>query len=555
MKKLYIIIALTLWGFAQTAGAQNMYRNYLSSVVGKPTSAVSVVHSNGYVYFFQADGNGMLSATEIDPLSMLPTGNANYFVVQQNSSFHANGGFEDAGGYFVLFGNINNHPAFIRIASNLLSCDVSYDTNIYGEFTAGCDGFTLNMDETYIFVNGRNLTVVNAASISNSSNFELDVVNNPYGYFSDISWDDTHGKFIATGLFWNPSLGCRNPFVDVFELVNFSSFNHTTGYYLENPPYTYSNEYKTLHVQLDDDNLLLYYDLRHIDVPYAYDVIWLTRILNFWNNYSATVTESWYYELPCTKLSATDMIYDPYNYRLNFLGYLNKCREGLIHILAQVNPYMLSSGIEIGQLGATFTGGTCLNDQPPYVEIPYNDLKMFNLALNDINPCDPVLIAGVDKQSVLTETYDISISSCDSPLLHEDKPASPVLKPYTFNTLPPSPSVFPVPSNAYLDNITMTYICDEPNACSHQFGGKSLQQSLTDNPTAEITVESGRQFVCEGFDGKIYYSLYDVTGKQIQQGIIQNGESSSLKVSNGLYFIQAKDAAGNQVVKKVVVTN
>ena len=99
-------------------------------------------------------------------------------------------------------------------------------------------------------------------------------------------------------------------------------------------------------------------------------------------------------------------------------------------------------------------------------------------------------------------------------------------------------------------------LCDETEACSHQFGGKSLQQqSLTDNPTAKITFEFGRQFVCEGFDGKIYFSLYDVTGKQIQQGIIQNGELSSLKVSKGLYFIQAKDAAGNQVVKKVVVTN
>ncbi len=101
MKQLHITIALVLWGFAQTAGAQNMYRNYQSSNVGRPTSAVSVVHSNGNIYFFQADEYGMLSATEIDPLSMLPTGNASYFVVQQNSSLFICEGFEGVIQYFL----------------------------------------------------------------------------------------------------------------------------------------------------------------------------------------------------------------------------------------------------------------------------------------------------------------------------------------------------------------------------------------------------------------------------------------------------------------------
>ena len=67
MRNLYITIFFVLWGFAQGAVAQNMYRNYRSTWVSKPTSAVSVVHSNGYVYFFQADGSGKLSAAEIDP--------------------------------------------------------------------------------------------------------------------------------------------------------------------------------------------------------------------------------------------------------------------------------------------------------------------------------------------------------------------------------------------------------------------------------------------------------------------------------------------------------
>ena len=83
MKKLHIAIALVLWGFAQSATAQNMYRNYLSNCVSRPKSAVSVVHSNGYVYFFQADDMGKLSVSEIDPLSMNPTGNDQCFNVNQ----------------------------------------------------------------------------------------------------------------------------------------------------------------------------------------------------------------------------------------------------------------------------------------------------------------------------------------------------------------------------------------------------------------------------------------------------------------------------------------
>ena len=104
MKKLYLSFALILWSCVHIAEAQNMYRNYQSSsyAVPHPTSAVSLVHSNGYVYFFQADEIGKLSATEIDPLSMLPTGNAYFFAFPQNYYFHAKGGFEDAGGNFII---------------------------------------------------------------------------------------------------------------------------------------------------------------------------------------------------------------------------------------------------------------------------------------------------------------------------------------------------------------------------------------------------------------------------------------------------------------------
>jgi hypothetical protein len=562
MNKIHILLAFILWGFALMTNAQNLYRSYPSTNVQTPTTAISIVHSNGYVYFFQADGNGKLSATEIDPLSMNPTGNANYFDIFQQNIFNLNGGFEDASGNFVLFGCLifSNHskPAFIVMPYNFSSCDVYFDLNTNGEYTAGCDGFAQNLGEVYMFVNHRKLTAVDVAFPTHPHHFELGN-ENPVDYYTDISWDSIHDKFIATGVASNTTLGNKDPFVEVFELINGTYIIPFAVYRVVNQTYTMSNERKPLHIQLDSSNLILYYDLRHNETLYTRDVIWLTRIKNFWNVNTAMVDESWFYELPSTKLSAKDMIYDPYNNRLNFLGYLNKCKEGLIQLLAQVDPYSLSSGIEIGQLGATFSGASCSNDQPPYVDIAYNDLEMFNLALNFKNPCNPVLIAGIDKdvdniQSILTETYDISLSSCDKPMWHEDRRADPVLKPYDIDIINPSDTLQHILPSFLPDPVSVTVLCDEIEACSHQYGGKVLQRFLTNrHVTASIFIETNYNFVCEGFVGEIQYFLYDITGKLLLHGITRNSEQNSLKVSKGIYVLKAVDAKSKQVIKKVVV--
>ena len=560
MKKAYATIAIFLWLIALTTSAQNMYRNYSSPInVPRPTSAVSVVHSNGNVYLFQADENGKLSATEIDPLSMNPTGNDNGFVInQQGYIIHLNGSFEDASGDFVLFGYrlqypnvyLPQNPAYIKILSDFSSCDVFYEASYTGEFTAGCDGYNQNMQEAYMFVNGEDLVAVDPTNPSIMNYLEP----NQNDFYTDISWDRINYHFIASGSARNSPTGHEDPFVEVLDLLNFTSVYSIAEYYICDPTVTHSSEYKSLHVQLDDNNLILYHDLERYDNSSVYDIIWLTRIKNFWDVNTVFVDESWFYELPNAKLFAKDLIYDSKNNRLDFLGEFNKCREGTIQLLAQVDPYLLSSGIEIGQLGATFMGGTCLNDQPPYEDIAYNDLKMSNLVLNIYNPCYPILIAGVEygKQSVLTETYDISLSLCDKPIWHEDKPASPSVIPYSHN-ITSHTSGTPVPTNVFPDIIIMTYLCDEPDACSHQFGGKSLQKSLTNNPTAEISIEYGKLFVCEGFEGVIQYSLYDMAGKLLQQGETQNGKYSSLILPNGVYLLKATDATGRQMVKKVVL--
>ena len=562
MKKLHIAIALVLWGFAQSATAQNMYRNYLSNCVSRPKSAVSVVHSNGYVYFFQADDMGKLSVSEIDPLSMNPTGNDQCFNVNQpNFIFYLNGGFEDAHGKFVLFGyQIQNpnipmpqYPMYIIISPNFSSCDVYRDTfiNNMGEYTAGCDGFDQTIGEVYVFVNGGKLAIVEAASPLNIQPLMLDPTANPNDYFTDISWDAFHNKFIATGTAFNFQPLYHYPFVSVFELSGYNA-NFFAEYVLDYTTNDNSSDLKSLHTQLDGDNLILYHDRRvSVQPNYSYDIIWLSRINGFWNTNTASVSESWFFELPNNKLLAKDMIYDPYYNRLNFLGFFN----GHTHLLAQIDPYLMASGIEIGQLGASFLGGMDTNNQPPIVYIANNSLEMFNLALNRYNPCYPLLMAGVcDKGSILTETYDISTSFCDKPIWHSDSKVNPKLTPYSllFQPTPPGPQTFPFTNLS--DNVTAIVLCDEDAACSHLFSKKSAQSSLREGKTvANVTIERGSCFVCEGFEGDILYSLYDMAGKELQQGVTRNGEYNRVIKNHGIYILHATDKSGNWVVRKLVL--
>lgn len=561
MKKLHIAIALVLWGFAQVATAQNMYRNYQSSQVGKPVSAVSVVHSNGYVYFFQTDNQGNLSVIEIDPLSMNLTGNHKCFTINQISGciVFLNGGFEDAGKDFVLFGyrlqspNIYSpqNPVFIKITSNFSSCDVNYINNP-GEFTAGCDGFDQVFGEVYMMVNGRELVAVEAAFPNTSHCLELDVVTNPNDYYTDISWDIIHEKFIATGSAWNTQTGHECPFVDVFDLFNYNTIYSIAEYFVDNQIYTTANEFKSLHVQLDENNLLLYHDLRWVNGQNPYDIIWLSRIKNFWDINNVMVDEGMFYMLPNTKLTAKDMLYDPYNNRLNFLGVFSYNKH--LQILAQADPYSLVSSINIGQLGIGFSvTSTIPNPQYPNNILYANDIEMFNLALNEHNPCYPLLIAGKEERAILTETYDISLSKCDVPMWHEDIPASPIVKPYSLN-ITHHTSGTPVLTSDILDVINMNNLCDESNVCSHQFGGKSYRKTMTkDENGLEITIESNCLFICDGFEGEIQYFLYDMAGKLLQHGVTRNGERNKVMKTNGIYILQAIDRSGNRVIKKLVL--
>jgi hypothetical protein len=343
--------------------------------------------------------------------------------------------------------------------------------------------------------------------------------------------------------------------VDVFKYdLSSNTILSQTTYLIDNQSYIYISEAQALHTKLSDNFLLLYQDLRfNIGDTSTYDVIWMTRIKDYWNPF-ASIDESWFYKLPDVKLSAKDMLYDSLNKRLNLLGEFNYCWN--LQILAQVDPYNLHTGINIGQLGIGFyVTNTCLNSQPPAIQMYANDITMCNLALNIHHPCHPVLAAGVkDPSGILTETYDISQSSCDELLWHETIDADPILKPYLLNySQVPNSSIL---SDSSITNsvVSMYKLCSDSYSCFHKSEERSLKKPLTNGkPAAEVFVDAKGQFVCDGFEGKIIYFLYDLAGRVLLQGTTQNGEYVQLQETAGLYILKAYDAANNHVVKKVVL--
>lgn len=565
MKKLHITIALVLWGFAQVAEAQNMYRNYLSNAVVRPYSAVSVVHSNGYVYFFQSDThNHMLSVTEIDPYSMLPTGN-NYYV-PTSFGFVLNGVFEGFNGEMVLFGYDRNNSTWnwypaVMVVNNDFSNSYLYVCNITeSPFVSGSSGYDINGEKIYALVadNGR----LYATNVANPTLFREFTANSNFpfsDFYSDISWDADNGMFIASGSAMPTNHDHLHPFVEMLKLnipplaQNTASVSNVYSYILDNIAYEKVTEHRALHVKLRKDDLLLYRDLQEDYNYLVHDIIWMTRINNYWNS-SASISESYYYLLPDAKLTAKDLIYDFKNNRANLLCVFNHCVEGLTQLLAQADPYSLSSGLDVGQLGGAFVNTYCTSLQYPYANIYYTDLDMRNLAYNHYNACFPVLIAGVNgKESVLTETYDISASSCDKPLEVIDIVGNPYIKPYPISNNFVNVTFLPYSFPPISDNVQINIICDESAACSHQYGGKSIQEPKNQEESiAKVVFEHNLQFFCEGFKGSVRYNLYDMAGKLLQEGIIQNEERKTLNVSAGVYLLKTNDAVGNHVVKKIV---
>lgn len=562
MKKLHIAIALVLWGFAQVATAQNMYRNYPSTVVQKPESAVSVVHSNGYVYYFQSQ-RGYLSVSEQDSYYLNPTGNDNAFGMTQNATtpdFILQGGFEDFNGDFFLYGydkSFNDCPAFGIVSGDLQTFKYFYlnstgNNNV--SFTQGCWGKDcLSLLEFYILVRSDGqLCAIDPANILNLSLISPGSDKR----YTDILWDDLHGCFIAAGSNCNGISCSMAPFLQVFT-YDLSAQVFVTGFsYKANITVNGLEEGKALHAIVDQDHLVLYQDLNYLD----YDYIWLTKIKDYWNsNYG--VVQSTFFIIPVGKLHAIDMVYDKYHDRLNFLGELNIC-TGLTTFLAQVDASTLS-GMKIGQLDGGMAVSSCwdalplLSGYPQSQYIYGSNLTMRNLTVNINSPCVPVLISGTNgtTHSVLSEVSDIALSLCDKSLSSTELPATPVLSnDYIFPNYPIDPCQNPVIYQ--VNEIVSQYdICIDSYACSQQAKEDTLKSKNQDNSSTsqKVVLEDYSVFVCEGFEGDIHCALYDMAGKLIQQCITMNGKRNMLDNTTGIYLLKATDAIGNRIVKKVFI--
>ena len=255
MKKI-LALSLLLSVLALGAGAQNHYRNYKTYPrVTAPLSAVSLVHSDTTVYFFQTDEKE-LSVTPIDPANLLQTGTPKYATQVQR--FMMKGAFEDSNGKCVVFGHkhispVLSNPAFAVV--DLSSNNIDYYIFPFesSALVHGCLGYDIYGIEIYMFV------------LENGQLMAVDMSNGCFGrivpyfgeHYTDISWDDSNHRFIATGTL---AYGQANPgiVVDLFEYNSqdamaglTSAIQHYLQYFVDNLSINNAAEHQALHVVLD----------------------------------------------------------------------------------------------------------------------------------------------------------------------------------------------------------------------------------------------------------------------------------------------------------------
>ena len=560
MKKIFALTLLLLVLTLGT-GAQNLFWNYMSYNVPCPKSAVSVVHSNQNIYYFQSDNTPSLSIMKIDPSTMAPTGIPKYASSNNstlNSFLMMDGGFEDLNGRIVVFGHIPSGtgatPAYATVDPYLNTLVLFSGQTAVGAIVEGCVGYDTDDQQVYMFVldNGQLLAI--------GANDQTRITPNISEYYTDISWDDTHHCFIATATM---AYGQTHPgiIVDVFEFQSSNPGLGTTAYVHHNHVYFLNNntiinggEYQSMHVQLDEEHLLVCRDLREE----KQDILWMTRISDYWNT-NCTVQESYVYKIPTHKLLALDLLYDPFHSRLNFLGEIVFCTNYNTKVLSQVNPYKLYLGMNAGQLDGSFAIPTpCPSMADPTINIYGNELSVSNLSLNVFHACVPVMIAGVKPgtaERVLTETYDISQLTCDYPLPTEESPIAPYIVQYPLTTTLDDYPFISQQCSLATDNVSKGIHCYGWDTCPPLSKDSSETKATTtsNDILPRISQEGLHLFVCQGFEGMIQYYLYDMTGRTIVQGTTFNDIQNLLPNLQGVFVLKTTDKSGSFASKKIIL--
>lgn len=547
---LFLLLALALG-----VRAQNQYWTYQSQNSINPTSTVSIVHSNQHVYYFQEDViNSTLSVTEIDPITMMPAGVDKFFSGIQNLTLE--GGFEDVNGDFVLYGyrdmGGNQERPFYAIIDQLLNFFKYYENSYPIErFVRGCSGYDVNNNPAYLFVMDNGKLFV--AEPGNTNNNHL-VTQGDGCLYQDVSWDNTHQVFIATGSLPIPQCQYSSElFVEIVKVDLSLTPNPVLSpvfhYKIQDQSALGCGENQTLHAQIDDDHLVVYHDMRIGNS----EILWLTLVGNY-SSSSPYIIESRHFTFPAHKLFALDMVYDNLNRRLNLLTKLIYCNYGDWPLqLSQVNPYTLT-GMNTIQIDGGYTALYCPSEVNPGVSIYSTTLDMNRLSFNYHNPHGSVLASGVDNSvtAILTETYDVSTSVCDIPLPISENAANPVLS--STYSIPFGTSI----TLSYItfynsdDQTSVKIVCMDPEAYSNLQNKQSPKAFSVDTLIkSEVTIFDNRWFVCSGFEGETTVRLYDLAGKTVWMTKVKPGIQNSLPNLHGVYLMQAIDNSAHHATCKI----
>ncbi len=511
--------------------AQNSHWEYQ----GIPaTSAVTVVHSNGVAYLFQSDG-GRVYVTELDPTYMTVMNPSNYQSIQ---NVVLQGGYEDIKGDIVIYGSMGDYPvaALYDVITQQIT-NVFYDLNHqYDYFINGCCGYDINGQIANMLVLESRGTLV---GFDWNNVIDTLMIMNNSGRISDVLWDPNAACFAVTGYNFNPA-GPQLFLVGIkFDVNNGFILNpiNSTAWYLPNLIYPYFfAEYRTCLEILPNVDFVVGQSIRDNQT----DWLWLTTVSGYSGINNAAV-----FQIPSQKLWVLDMKHKDDLDKLVILGKINhSC--GNIHYIAQVDPYSLTS-MTVAQVTGYMPYTICGFSQNLFT----NDIVLQKLEVNPIS-CPRILATGTyaNSEAYMTETFDIANSSCDWFLKIPDTHLYPILGNMTcVNTgVALFPTLLNIPLNNLL-NLSENWSCPDPMPCTKQ-GLKMFSEKDTNHVTVEWDGKDFLQFI--GFSGEVFYTIYDVLGRHIEEGRTCDFSAHIFLPKSGIYIVKAEDYDSNYTTKKIV---
>ncbi|MBO7490975.1 MAG: hypothetical protein J6T59_00885, partial [Bacteroidales bacterium] len=215
-------------------------------------------------------------------------------------------------------------------------------------------------------------------------------------------------------------------------------------------------------------------------------------------------------------------------------------------------------GMNVIQLDGGYGVNTpCPSEANPNIYVYGTMLDMNRLSFNYHNPCGPVLISGVVNAatSILTETCDVTASACDVPLVVTDNNTNPVIFPYYSQPTAPNPILMTdISTGFYNDYISAGIVCLDPDVCSNQRSNRQEKMMSVENAMKPVVSISGyHHYFCQGFDGEVCVSLYDLTGKRVWMTMAEPDIQNPLPNLHGVYLLQALDNNAHHATCKIVL--